>query len=224
MQIAVRDLQAVRQKNGLMSVEAAAVIFVIALFVAFLIIALSGYINKAQNGGYTNEARNYAIAAKAVLGERYARHESMPPRDWTGPASDIRYAIFGFENQPFANAMATLMDVPLPKAANEPGYWELYLTGSPATDAIQCDGFLFLYYPEGSTAKDDSSASSKNYILVTYKMTPYSSGPSEGSSKESSGDSPESLAADVTAQTLMSGITYDAEAGFYTYPSSTFSG
>jgi hypothetical protein len=199
-----------------MSVEAAAVIFVIALFVAFLIIALNGYINKAQNKGYTNEARNYAIAAKAVLGERYARGESMPPRDLAGPTSDARYVIFGLGDQPLASAMATLMDVPLPEAPSEPGYWILYLAGSPSTDAIQCDGFLFLYYPKGTTAEDSPSTSSENYILVTYKMTPYSSEPSEGSS----GSSPE----DVTAQALMNNITYDAKADFYAYPSSTFSG
>ncbi|MDR2587268.1 MAG: hypothetical protein LBC23_03280, partial [Coriobacteriales bacterium] len=189
-----------RQRDGLMSVEAAAVIFVIALFVAFLIIALSGYIGKAQNKGYTNEARNYAIAAKAVLGERYARDESMPPHALVNPVSDARFAIFGLSDQPLANEIALLMDVSLPDTPEDPGYWVLYLAGPPSTDAIHCDGFLFLYYPQGAAAQDDPSASSEDYILVTYKMTPYPSDSPDGASDGASES--------VTAQTLMSSITY----------------
>jgi hypothetical protein len=218
MRAARHDLRTGQRRGGLISVEAAAVIFVIALFVAFLIIALSGYIGKAQDKGYANEARNYAIAAKATLGERFARGEDMPPRDLASPATEARYIIVGLSSQALASEMAALMDVPLSEAADEPGYWVLYLAGPPSTSALQCDGFLYLYYPQGAGAEGNPSsaapaapadgATSEDYILVTYKMTPY----------------PDDLPEAITPQTLLRAITYDAEAGFYAYHGPAFSG
>jgi hypothetical protein len=210
--------RALAQRDGVISVESAAVLVILALFVALLVFALSGYVGSARDKGYTTEARNYAIAAKAVVGERFASGEGMPPRvaGASGSGADSRYMILGVPSQPVANAMAELMDVSLPSAPNEPEYWVLYLTGPASTEAVKCDGFAYLYYPQGTDGdNNDFSTSSENYLLVTYHMTPYLPD-GEPTDDTAAG----TLATD--AATVLNSISYDPSATFSVYHGPTF--
>jgi hypothetical protein len=289
MSSATRKLRAITQRSGIISVEAAAVIIIIALLVALLIIMLGVFIEKAQDKGYTTEARNYAIAAKAVVGERYASGESMPPRDFeafddgaqaggagaddgavggagasgaggaagtagAGGANslDTRYVIFGDSSRPIANEMAELMDVSLPSAPNEPDYWVLYLVGPVRTDAVKCDGFIYVYHPQGADngstdssaaggaagaegetgegagantpegAAGEGGAASGNFILVTYHMTPYRVGTTGEGGTAGSDVRTDDALVVDTPATVTDNITYDPSAGFSVYRGPAF--
>jgi prepilin-type N-terminal cleavage/methylation domain-containing protein len=173
-------------RTGFTLVELIVVIVILGILLAIAIPALTGYIAKAQDEQYKMEARDTAQAVHTVLDEAYAKgtftsspaHPNISDYIQNGETSSATRRFFLVTIA--ARALGTTpytyhhdADVLMGKEGGPvdlfylsgPGIWQLYLVGpnNPNTTALNADGFVYQFYPEGSGQDEPCT-------VVTYKI------------------------------------------------------
>jgi prepilin-type N-terminal cleavage/methylation domain-containing protein len=184
-----------RWRCGFTLVEVIVVLVILAILAAIAIPALTGYIDKAQDKQYIAEARNRAVALRAVLNDAYARGDfngdsvkaffqsggytglatSVTDKRWpiTQLGSDVFGAVDRFN---YYREAAALIGEAYPQKINDTTdfnnkttpYWAFHFIGPDSADSVAAaDAFYCLLYPEGDIV---SSGDGKHIIRITYKL------------------------------------------------------
>jgi prepilin-type N-terminal cleavage/methylation domain-containing protein len=175
-----KRLASSRGRKGFTLVEVIVVLVILAILAAIAIPALTGYIDKAGDKKYIMAARNGYNAARAVVNEAYANRElsssyavgiiedgegsvwhATPTKRWS--LSLLSY----FANNPTTNSLNWTFE--FQDATNallgqeNVGKWDINFIGSPTSTALDADGYIYVFAPEGISG-------SNPIIVVTYHL------------------------------------------------------
>jgi prepilin-type N-terminal cleavage/methylation domain-containing protein len=203
------------KRKGFTLVEVIVVLVILVILAAIAIPALTGYIDKADDKKYIAKAREILLAEKTTMDEAYAekgldfadfKEDSIISSStvvyWTLSDLPIYYSI---DLNPYVTTVYDLLGG-IPIANYSKNYWELLVVGPANSTAFQCDGFVCLFYPEGSA----DTKTARNFCMVTYKTScTYTGGKTENVR---------------TAYDYFPYFAYDATQGYTVYKSPTFSG
>jgi hypothetical protein len=158
------------------------VLVILAILAAIAVPALTGYIDKADNGKWIAEARNAVAACRSVMSEAYidetirkgmtdSDSDFLDQGDWK--STDVKFfslarlSIQNYSNwTSYYKKAAELMGVDYPDSTEKPGYWEvvLFAPRSSSYTIFDAPAFMYAYYPDGY-------ATGKEGVAVAYGLS-----------------------------------------------------
>jgi prepilin-type N-terminal cleavage/methylation domain-containing protein len=165
--------------TGFTLVELIVVIVILGILLAIAIPALTGYIQKAQDEEWKMKARDAAQAARTVLDEAYTKGELTSSTTYPNISDYIQNGESGYQTKVFnvrgisyraegdlvsyLRIASVLMGKTYPVTYGDPGTWDFWIIGSDTSTALDADGFVYYFCPDGNKPNYP-------YIVVTYRM------------------------------------------------------
>jgi prepilin-type N-terminal cleavage/methylation domain-containing protein len=170
----IRRAASARRHAGFTLVEVIVVLVILAILAAIAIPALTGYIDKARDREWAMRARDFALACRTVLDERYAQgyYDSAESQAYikNGYSSSWSIKVWPLDstyfpgNPPGHSIEAAALLGQTYIGSGSPGGWGYNIDGpkNDSTTLLNADAFDYVYFPEGS--------GKSSCTIVTYKL------------------------------------------------------